>query len=76
MTFIKMGYSRSSVDHSVFFRRQGSEHSIVAVATDDMAVTGNSLVAVTNFKLEISEYYNITDMGEIQWFLGFEIKHN
>jgi hypothetical protein len=75
-TFLKLGYSRSSIDHSVFFRRRESEHSIIAVATDDMAVTGNSLSAVTKFKSEISEYYNITDLGEICWFLGFEIKRD
>jgi hypothetical protein len=75
-TFVRMGYSRSSVDHSVFFRHRDSEHSIIAVATDDMAVTGNSLAAVTKFKSEISEYYDITDLGEIRWFLGFEIKRD
>jgi len=49
-TIEEIGYTKSSVDHSIFFRRQGSEQSIVAVATDDMAVAGNSIVTVTNFK--------------------------
>jgi len=30
---------RSGVDHSVFYRHSGDEHMIIAVATDDMAVT-------------------------------------
>ena len=64
-TFLKMGYTRSSVDHSVFFRRQDSEHSIVAVATDDMAVTGNSVATVNKFKSELKAYYDITDLGKI-----------
>jgi hypothetical protein len=64
-TFSKMGYSKSSTDHSVFYRYRNSEHSIIAVATDDMAVTGNSLVAVNSFKSEIKTYYDITDLGEI-----------
>jgi hypothetical protein len=75
-TMEKMGYSKSSTDHLVFFRCRNSERSIVAVATDDMAVTGNSLTAVNNFKSEIKEYYDITDLGEIRWFLGFEIKRD
>jgi len=75
-TFLKMGYTQSSVDHSVFFRRRDSEHSIVAVATDDMAVTGNSVATVNNFKAELKSYYDITDLGEIRWFLGFEIRRD
>ena len=61
-TMEKMGYSKLSTDHSVFFRCRNLEHSIVALTTDDIAVTGNSLMTV---KSEIKEYYDITDLGEI-----------
>lgn len=37
---------------------------------------GNSLVAVNKFKSEIKTYYDITDLGEIWWLLGFEIKRD
>ena len=33
-----LGFTRSAVDHSVFFWRSSDEHTIIAVATDDMAV--------------------------------------
>lgn len=43
--FIKeLGFTRSAVDHSVFYRRNGETHMIVAVATDDMAVTSKRAV--------------------------------
>ena len=35
----EMGFKRSAIDHLVFYRRAGDEHTIVAVTTDDMAVT-------------------------------------
>ena len=35
----KLGFKKSAVDHSVFYRRMKDEHTIVAVATDDMAIT-------------------------------------
>jgi hypothetical protein len=41
-----------------------------------MVVTGNTIAAVQNFKSEISAYYDITDLGEIRWFLGFKIKRD
>ena len=40
----EMGFSRSSIDHSVFYRRKGEEHTIVTVATDNMAVTSKQRI--------------------------------
>ena len=34
-----LGFKHSVVDHSVYFRCSGDEHTIIAVATDDMVVT-------------------------------------
>ena len=47
---------------------------MIAVTTDDMAITGNSDQAVTCFKNEIKRVYEITDLGDLHWFLGMEIK--
>lgn len=35
----KLGFKRSAVGHSVFHRQTPGEHSVVAVATGDMAIT-------------------------------------
>jgi hypothetical protein len=71
-----MGFKRSAIDHSVFYRRNELEHLIVAVATDDMAVTSKRAVDAKNFKSEIQKHWEITDHGPIGWFLGFEIKRD
>ena len=34
----KLGFKKSAVDHSVFYRRTKDEHTVVAVATNDMAI--------------------------------------
>ena len=34
-----LGFTRSAVNHSVFFQHSSDEHMIIVVATDDMAVT-------------------------------------
>ena len=33
-----LGFKCLAVDHLVYFRRSGDEHTIIAVATDDMVV--------------------------------------
>jgi hypothetical protein len=72
----EMGYKRSQIDHSVFHKKAGDEHTIVAVATDDMAVTSKRKADAERFKSEIKKHWEITDHGPIKWFLGFEIKRD
>jgi hypothetical protein len=75
--FLKeLGFTRSAIDHSVFYKRDGDSHVIVAVATDDMAVTSKRAADAEKFKSDIKKYWEITDHGPINWFLGFEIKRD
>ena len=74
--FEQIGFSKSGVDHSLFVRRSETEQTAVAVATDDMAIAASSIDAVSRFKNEISEFFDITDGGEISWFLNFEIRRD
>jgi len=74
--FYDLSFTRSSVDHSVFFLNTKDTKIIVAVATDDMAVAGTPLRAVTDFKRNLAKHFAISDMGELRWFLGFEVKRN
>ena len=40
MGFInKLGFKWSAVGHSIFFQHKGEEQTIIAVATDNMAMT-------------------------------------
>ena len=71
-----LGFTRSAVDHSVFFRRSSDKHTIIAVATDDMAVTSKRAEDITRFKADIQRYWEITDNGPICWFLGFQISRD
>jgi hypothetical protein len=52
----KMGFKRSAIDHLVFHCRNGEEHTIVTVATDDIAVTSKRPVDAKWFKSQIREY--------------------
>ena len=71
-----LGFKHSAADHSVFFRREGDEHTVIAVATDDMAVTSKRKTDIEKFKMEVKKHWDITDNGPINWFLGFKIKWN
>ena len=68
-----LGFTRSAVDHLVFFRHSSDEHMIITVAMDNMAVTSKRAEDITRFKADIQHYWEITDNGPIRWFLGFQI---
>ena len=72
----ELGFTRSAVDHSIFYRRSGEEHTVVAVATDDMALTSKRRIDIEKLKEEISRHWDISDKGELSWYLGFEVKRN
>jgi hypothetical protein len=41
-----------------------------------MAIAGMPLNAIDDFKSKIGQHFDISDMGELSWFLGFEVKHD
>jgi hypothetical protein len=71
-----MGFEMSKVDHSVFVWHCGTETLIVPMSTNDMPVTRTSCEAIDTFKEELVSWFEITDLGELKWMLGFEIKQD
>ena len=46
---------------------------IVAIATNNIAVTSKRLSDAMKFKSELRKHFTINDRGELQWFLGLEM---
>jgi hypothetical protein len=72
--FYKIGYSWCNIDHSIFYIHSEEAHVNVAIATDNMAVTGMLFSMIEDFKWKLSHHFDILDMGKIHWFLNFKIK--
>ena len=68
----EMGYKRSKFDHSVFYKKTEDEHTIVAVATDDMAVISKRMEHAKRFKAEIAKHWEITDHRPIKCYWAFK----
>ena len=52
----ELGFKRSAADHSVVFHQAKDEHVIIAVATDNMAVTSKRAVDAKQFKRNIKTF--------------------
>src|SRR5882724_1604505 len=57
-------------------QKNGWGHIIIIVAMDDLTLASNSPSLLLGCKSDLRSKFNITDMGEIHWLLGVEIKRN
>ena len=62
---------KSAVNQSVFYIRTKDEHTIIVVATDNMAITSKQLQDVEKLKNELCQHWKISNLGELTWYLGF-----
>jgi hypothetical protein len=72
----KLLFSRCDVDQAVFFRHTNDATIIVLVHVDDCTIAATTQVLVKHFKAGISKHVEITDLGELHWLLGIEIKRD
>lgn len=69
-----LGFTRCDVDHSVFFKTTPDGSTIILVHVDDCTIAATSIVLVEWVKNGVREFVEITDMGEVHWLLGIELK--
>jgi hypothetical protein len=71
--FVKYDYSISNADEAVFHKFDSAHYTIVATATDDFTIIGDSTDSTSLIKKQLSNYFEIANMGEIKWLLGISI---
>ena len=47
------------------------KHTVIAVATDNMAITSKRLQDIEKLKDKLHQHWKISDLGELTWYLGF-----
>ena len=60
----------------MFFRHKGEFSSVVSISTDDMVISGNTIESINWVKGEFKKQFEVSDLGEIKWLLGLEVKYN
>jgi hypothetical protein len=74
--FKSLGFSKCSVDQAVFYKQNKTKNkvTVVAVHIDDCTITASSLDLIEGFKADLRKHVEVTDLGELHWMLGVEIK--
>jgi hypothetical protein len=68
------GFEMGKVDKTLFILRQGDDILIVQVYVDDIVFGGSSHSLVARFAEDMSKEFEMSMMGELQFFLGLQIK--
>ncbi|WVZ75275.1 hypothetical protein U9M48_023347 [Paspalum notatum var. saurae] len=68
------GFVMGSVDKTLFLLSRGSDTLIVQIYVDDIIFGGSSHALVSSFAKQMSREFEMSHMGELQFFLGLQIK--
>ncbi|WVZ97132.1 hypothetical protein U9M48_042687 [Paspalum notatum var. saurae] len=63
-----------SVDKTLFLLSRGGDNLIVQIYVDDIIFGGSSHALVSSFAEQMSREFEMSLMGELQFFLGLQIK--
>lgn len=70
------GLTRSDVDQAVFYRHVGNELIVVVVHVDDCTIGATTPLLAINLKKNVMKHVEITDLGELHWLLGIEVRRD
>ncbi|KAL8154787.1 hypothetical protein AgCh_000227 [Apium graveolens] len=68
-----LGFIRCPYEHAVYTRRTGEDSVIVGVYVDDLLITGSSTTVIETFKKQMSEIFEMTNLGELSYYVGIEV---
>jgi len=76
--FISLGYQQSAVDQAVFYKLlpQVKQLIVVAVHVDDCTIAASTARLVEDLKAGLSRHIEVTDLGELHWMLGIQIRRD
>ena len=74
--FDSLNFHKCSVDQAVFYKQNKSKNkvTVVAVHIDNCTITASNLCLIKDFKAGLCKHVEVTDLGELHWMLGVEIK--
>jgi hypothetical protein len=70
------GFEMGKVDHTLFLLRQGGDILIVQVYVGDIVFGSSSNSLVARFAEDMSREFEMSMMGELQFFPGLQIKQS
>jgi len=73
-----LGFTQCSVDQAVYHKTNAAarELTVIAVHVDDCTIAASALRLMDDLKVGLSKHMEVTNLGELHWMLGIEVKHD
>jgi hypothetical protein len=72
----KLGFVKSLSEATLYVKGADANLIIVSVYVDDLLVTGSNKTQIEEFKAEMFDVFEMTDLGLMSYFLGMEVKQS
>ena len=72
-TISQYGFSASSCDSALFFRRSDHGITLLLLYVDDMIITGDDVQGIRDLKHFLGQHFEMKDLGLLSYFLGLEV---
>jgi hypothetical protein len=72
---LTLGFKASVADTSLFILSHGSVTVYLLLYVDDIIITRNSSIAVSNIISQLSTAFELKDLGPLRYFLGLQIDY-
>ena len=74
--FESLGFSKCSVNQAVFYKsnKNKNEVMVIAIHVNDCTIAASNPRLVEDFKAGLHKHVKVTDLSELHWMLGVEIK--
>ena len=74
-TLQKLGFRRLKTEPSIYIRNFGErDPEFIAITVDDLVIMTPTLERALDIIKSLEKVYQVKDMGELNWYLGFEVK--
>ncbi|KAG3127846.1 hypothetical protein PC128_g27044 [Phytophthora cactorum] len=73
---LKLGSKKCESDHCVYIKRNDQEMIFVVLYVDDLILASSSDELLESTKRALSKRFEMTELGELEYFLGMEIKND
>ena len=71
---IQLGFKRSENEATLYLKQdKDGLQLVISLYVDDMLVTGSNVKLLAEFKREMQDVFEISDLGIMNYFLGMEI---
>ena len=70
---LELGFKKCESDHCVYVKRDDQDMIFVALYVDDLVLASSTDELLKSTKKALGDRFEMTDMGQLKYFLGMEI---